>query len=394
MSSSTSYILPHSLTERDATKALFEHLVEGEFTSMDLVTEAKVLSCRKFHIPLHRFHGEYRASYSALVGVTSTETYLGTHRVWRGDNSNGSYHDELVEKQRDVTHWHPVSGDRHGKFDLYAYAGPSNVTPEVQSLFGWFPASSQWRTVSRTDTATLDIEAAVAGFSTSFQQCERDLSDLVQNDIANGLAGDDVKDLRLSYRTDQDQSLVLNPVYHLSFEYKKRTYNVWVHGSDMARRAGDQLPQDVGVKSAAGNAWWAAIIWTIAVPVACYTHYEHLNGWKIGFGIAAVLASWVYSSHKHEKVISGARAARQEAMALRLASLDDKPEKRANSVAAPQPQVPAQPSTTQPVDPATAARLSQSSTVGEACHGAAQEDKKFVIKTARRRRSAVLIAKG
>ena len=321
MSSSTSYILPHRLTEQDAIKALFQHLAEGEFTSNDLVTEAKVLRCRKFYVPLHRFHGEYRASYTALVGVTSTETYVGIHRVWRGDNSTGSYHDELVEKERDVTHWHPVSGDRRGKFDLYAYCGSGNVTPEVQSLFQWFDVSSQWCAVSKTDTAKLDIEAATADFAGSFHQCERDLTDLMRNETASGLAGDDVKDLRLSYSTNHDQSLVLNPLYHLTFEYKKQAYNFWVHGGDMAQRAGEQLPQDVDVKAAANNAWWAAIIWTIAVPAAFYKNYEYLDGWKVAFGIAAVLGSWIYSSYKHEKIVSGARTARQDALALRLTSL-------------------------------------------------------------------------
>ncbi|TQK01131.1 hypothetical protein [Herbaspirillum sp. SJZ107] len=360
MSFSTTHVLLHSLTEQTARDALFTFLANGDFTHADVINEAQILRCRKYHISLHRFQGRYAAQYSALVGINGTETYFETRRVQYGEWGSDFY-EEQVAKEREITRWHPVTGNHVGDFDLYVYGG-KNVSKQVQSVFECIPTSSGWRTVGQSDIAKLDVEANHSNFAASLQKREPDLGNRIRTDIVAGLAGDHVKDVRLSYSLEKDESVVLNPVYHIEFQYRQKKYNFWIHGCDPCQWAGDAVPVDQKARANAGDAWWTARICTIAVLAALYKSYEHVTGPKLAIAAFIVFVSWIYSSVKHQKILDDSKTARQEAMARRLATPDGKPKKVAETgtaagSAATQPVRPKQPAVK--AEPLVAVQLPQ-----------------------------------
>lgn len=391
MSSPTAYLLPHLLTEQSAKKALFNYLAQGDFTDEDLVGEAQVLRCRKYYIPLHRFQGRYIAQYSALVGVDRMETYFETRRVQYGD-WGADFYDEQVAKEREVTHWYPVTGNRAGEFDLYVYGG-KDVTSQAQSLFEWIPASSGWRTVGEKEIATLDVEASHASFPASFAKRESALSSMMTADITASLAGDGVKDVRLSYSLEKNESLVFNPLYHIAFKYRQKTYDFWVHGSDAAQCTGDHLPVNQKTKENAGNVWWTPIILTIVVPIVAFKNHEHVTGSKLAIAGMAVLAAWIYASVKHRKIVDRSKASRENALARRLATLDQEPKARPK-VAKPAARVAAQPpqpdrSAAAPV----AVPLAEIKSVRTLDEPTSQDSRTLVLTNKVRRTPHVLVAK-
>ena len=72
--------------------------------------------------------GEYELNYSANLGFDRKEKYLGTERKKQQD---GTYVEEIVEKERTVTDWRPTSGVYKGSNNAVRELGDDDVIAPV-----------------------------------------------------------------------------------------------------------------------------------------------------------------------------------------------------------------------------------------------------------------------
>lgn len=188
----------------DFTRTAYVDLFTSEISSE--ICNAKFSPAKTETVHYLLVTAEYELNYSASIGYDRKEKYLGKEKVRQSD---GTYIEELVEKERTVIDWRPTSGTYSGKNNAVYKIG-ENYCEKIEILY-----NAELRKVQNhfqdniLDSATdnLEVNPTKVNSSTPFEISQNDLrkaynwgAKMVGDKCRDSLSGDHVKGFSYTYK--------------------------------------------------------------------------------------------------------------------------------------------------------------------------------------------------
>jgi hypothetical protein len=229
--------LDHGITEREAQRALLEHIGTSTKVDSNLIGEVVIDSSRLFFAPVYIFDCTSDTEWSAAFGYDRTEYFTEHRRVYE----DGQYVVKPVTRANVLTDWHPQKGQDRRRFVHVAYAGaglPASVAAWLEQVDFTGARSITNRQLSLMDTDPCAVDA-IGVFG---RLAEATGLPEVANGVYACLQGDRVRDCQWRTHIEGHYALALIPICHVTFTIHGQRYNFYVHGRDRSQWVCDPLP--------------------------------------------------------------------------------------------------------------------------------------------------------
>lgn len=261
LSTQADKIIPFTLDANSLNFIIQEFMIAGDYTPEDLVQKGIISRQRFVYVPYYFYNCEYKTHWSASFGFSRQEAYTDPK-------------DKAVQKTRTVLDWQPAKGDLGGACSFLLYAGQDKKRPGVLEKTLYLPDKSadflsRMRPFEPTLPAGQELEPFVQPPDQAFDKAIRgDIEAMLEKGVKAQAKGDKQKDWQWTKDIAKEVVKVYLPVAQGYFTYQGKEYGMWVDGTDLTRRGGDNLPEDKGKKRAV----WRGVIpllLTILALVVC-----------------------------------------------------------------------------------------------------------------------------
>lgn len=305
---SAALLIPFALDQDAIGKAVLQHLASGRYTKDDLVACAVVTKSARFYAPAWSFSGSYSAHWTASFGFDRSESYVDTVRR----TENGQTRREPVTRTRTVTNWTPVSGADSGSFALLGYGG-SGLPPAAIELIEHSGGLGQLTAFTPAHVRGIETQPfAQSQHDTYVERIDARVQALIDAGIKRHAQGSAQRDWHWSSDVNKKVAMVHVPVCQVQYEYKGKTYQLWIDGANPAHVTGDSLPTSFGRRIRLFMGYFVPFWATMAL----LTWTPFLDNW-LPARMAAVAVLWGHAAWRRHRIFQHSLHIRQLRLAAR-----------------------------------------------------------------------------
>jgi len=319
-------IVPLTVDKNRLHSAVEMYMASGEYTPDDLVETAKVAKLEMMYVPAYLFGGTFEANWTASFGYDHTEHYTVHEKKY--DYDLKMHVTRPVTKTKTVTDWHPQSGTASGSFHFIGYAGQSISSQNVRNLIENCSELTSGVNYSEAFTANIPVEPFTVSENDTFSsRIQERLNSQIASSVREHAQGDRQRDWHWNASHQTESATLYIPLCHAQFEYRDRSYDLWLDGTNASHYVGDALPADTDRKARVRRGFtpaWITLAAMFIFPLfASASHIwdaaftSELLMWCVGWLV--VIALFVFGFRRRSVIVRYSKEKREAALSIRQA---------------------------------------------------------------------------